>query len=184
MSRDYFAVFVRLFRVPKFKRLTPSAQLTLFHLWGLAADEVPEATWRDIDALREVVEVNGRPSDDVDTLLAAGWLDLLDDGTVGVHDWDDHQQAASKSIRDDFEAHRKREWRRKNKSRSPQTPREETRERREEKSPDVSGRVRTQAPASASGAPGRVSPPAGYQQPTGTFSELMSAFGAKKPPHA
>jgi hypothetical protein len=112
MSRDYFAVFTKLFRTAKFRRLGESAKLTLIYTWAVAGDETPEATWRDRATLRDALGFYGRPAEDVDELLAAGFLDEHEDGMVEVHDWDDHQLAASKTIRDAYEASRKREWRR------------------------------------------------------------------------
>ncbi|MGO9178261.1 MAG: hypothetical protein ACLQBX_00500 [Candidatus Limnocylindrales bacterium] len=111
--RDWFAVYARLVHQPKFRRLSESAQLTLCpYLWALAADQSPEALWPSVEALRDLLDFHGRPASDLDELLAARWLDLEPDGSVSVHDWDEHQWAASKEIKKVWEARRLRDWRR------------------------------------------------------------------------
>ncbi len=112
MSRDYFAVFTRLFRDPKYRKLTDSQRVTLFTLWGIAGDESPEATWQDREWLGRLLQLHERPPDDVAVLIEAGWLDRLEDGAIAVHDWDEWQMAGSERIKKDWEAARVREWRR------------------------------------------------------------------------
>jgi hypothetical protein len=113
--RDWYSVTCRLFRLPKFRRLTDDAQLALFYVWGIAGDETPEATWRTADDLVLALQVHGRNpvtlGDTIEELRAGGWLDALEDGTIVVHDWDDAQFSASREIRNAWEATRKRTWR-------------------------------------------------------------------------
>src|SRR4051794_17658813 len=104
MSRDWLAVTTRLIRTPKFRRLPASAQLSLVYVWALAGDQTPEATWPTPDDLADLLELHGRPRSDVDELVGARWLDQLDDGRIGAHDWDDHQLAASVAVRRAYEA--------------------------------------------------------------------------------
>lgn len=112
MSREWYAVFGRLNRLPKFRRLSESAQLTLaVYVWGLAGDQVPEATWVSLDALAEQLALVGRARADVDELLAANWLEVTPGGGIGIHDWDAHQYAATAEIRRAYEADRKADWR-------------------------------------------------------------------------
>ena len=113
MSRHCFAVFNRLFRTPKFRRLSESARLTLFYVWALAGDQDPEATWSDTDELAEYLSMYDRPAEDVDTLVEFGFLEVLRGDQIGVYAWDEHQVAADKASGRAFEASRKREWRRK-----------------------------------------------------------------------
>ena len=111
MSRDWLALYPRIIRHPKFRKLPESAQLSLVYVWCLATDADPEATWPTLDDLGDALELHGRSSEDLAILVDRGWLDVSD-GRVEVHDWDDHQLAASKAIRDAWEASRKRDWRR------------------------------------------------------------------------
>ena len=149
MSRQYFAVFTQMFRDPKYRKLTDSQRVTLLTLWGIAGDETPEATWRDREWLGRLLQLHERPADDVAALLEAGWLDRLDDGGTAVHGWDEWQMAGSKKVHDEWEAARKREWRRtqSKKSSRPDESESETRqdesESESERSPDA---VRTPIP--------------------------------------
>jgi hypothetical protein len=109
--RDWFAVQCRLFRLPKFRRLSDAAQLTLIYVWGIAGDETPEALWRTVDHLALALQLHGRDQGTIEELRAGGWLDTLEDGSVVVHDWDEHQVAASREIKNAWEASRLRKWR-------------------------------------------------------------------------
>jgi len=122
MSRDWFAVQGRLVRSPKFRRLPEQAQLSLLYVWALAGDETPEATWPSEQGLADVLELAGRPRGDVQVLLEAHWLDRDERGRVLVHDWDDHQLAATAAIKRAFEADRLRTWRRKKRGESGPSP--------------------------------------------------------------
>jgi hypothetical protein len=116
--RDWFAVYCRLPRTPKFARLNDAAKLTLLYTWALAGDETPEATWPSLDALAAILALYGRSRESLDSLVSAGWLEV-DDSRVMVHDWDAHQLAATTEARRVYEADRKAEWRRRN---APPTP--------------------------------------------------------------
>lgn len=119
MSRDWFAVQCRLVRAAKFRRLSEPAQLTLIHVWAIAGDESPEATWTDLDELEAALLRYARSRTSIDELAAAGWLDVSPEGEVSVHDWDEHQWAATERARNDWQAKYQREWRAKTKARSP-----------------------------------------------------------------
>ena len=123
--RDWFVVQCRLIRLPKFRRLSDAAQLALVYVWALAADETPEATWESRPALAEALELHGRDPVTLDELTSRGWLDTLENGRVAVHDWDDHQYAASREIKNAWEADRLRTWRAA-KSAKPPTPPDST----------------------------------------------------------
>jgi hypothetical protein len=118
-TREWFAVYARLIRLPKFRDLTDAAQLALLYVWALAGDETPEATWRSADTLDALLRLNGRPAGTVPELVAAGWIDTQDDGTVTAHDWDEWQFAASKDARNAWEARYMRDWRRAKKDAGP-----------------------------------------------------------------
>jgi hypothetical protein len=120
--RDWFAVQCRLVRLPKFRRLSDDAQLTLFYVWAIAGDETPEATWRTTEDLLLALQVHGRNpamlvgaraqgAGAIEELRAGGWLDSLEDGRLAIHDWDDHQVYASREIKNAWEAARLRKWR-------------------------------------------------------------------------
>jgi len=119
MSRDWFAVYARLLRLPKFRRLSDSAQLALFYVWALAGDEAPEATWTNVAALEDLLELHGRQPQAVAELVAAGWLDVDPSGRVNAHDWDEWQHVTTKQAADDWRRLYMREWR---KSRKADTP--------------------------------------------------------------
>lgn len=112
MRRDWIAVYGSVLTNRKYRRLSVAGKAGLFHVWLLAITTNPEATWGSTDELREYLELDGLPGDVLDELIAGRWLDVEADGTVTVHEWDHHQLAASRAIRDAFEAHRKRKWRR------------------------------------------------------------------------
>ena len=114
--RDWFAVYCRLVRLSKFRRLSDDAQLALFYVWAIAGDETPEATWRTADDLALALQLHGRNpvtiGDTIEELRRAGWLDALEDGSVTAHDWDDWQIAATTEARRVWEARYMRDWRR------------------------------------------------------------------------
>jgi hypothetical protein len=123
MSRDWFAVYSRILRLPKFRRLSHNAQLSLFYVWALAGDETPEARWLSLDHLAVLLEFYGHERSVADELASGGFLDLNDAGNVSVHDWDDHQLAATVSARRAWEAAYMRKWRREARaSKSEQAP--------------------------------------------------------------
>ena len=112
MSRDWLAVYVHAQDKAKFRRLSPRGRGALLTVWLLAGTESPEAQWRSRDELEELLILEGFDCDDLAELVDERWLDIEPDGTVLVHDWDEHQLAATKAIGQAFEAARKREWRR------------------------------------------------------------------------
>lgn len=127
MSREWSAVYSAMLTRPKFRRLSPIGRGALLQVFLLAGFQTPEATWDDPDGLREALELDGFPRGALDELIALGWLDQ-EDGALVIHDWDDHQQAATVEVRRTWEAARKREWRRKKKpppSPAPLTPTEQ-----------------------------------------------------------
>jgi hypothetical protein len=112
MSREWYAVYVGMIGRPKYRRLSLEARAALFHVWCLAGGQTPEATWRSVEEFLEVLELDGYPAAVFDELVDRMWLDVDTDGRVLVHDWDQHQLAATNSARRIYERDRKREWRR------------------------------------------------------------------------
>src|SRR5690348_2489346 len=112
MSRDWLAVYVAVLGKAKYRRLSIPARAALLHVWMLAGGQAPEATWRDRGELADVLDLDGYSIEVIDELLARGWLDVDVDGRILVHDWDDHQFAASEAARQAYERDRKRDWRR------------------------------------------------------------------------
>jgi hypothetical protein len=110
VSRDWAAIYAALLTRPKYRRLSFELRGCLLHVWLLAGSTTPEATWAR-DELREILELDGAPDGALVALIAAGWLDE-DGSTVTVHDWDEWQVAASRSIKNAWEAGRLRRWRR------------------------------------------------------------------------
>jgi hypothetical protein len=111
MSRDWHAVYAAVLDAPKYRLLSIEAKAALAHVWMLAGRRSPEASWPSITALAEILELDGFPPRVVEELRDRRWLDC-DEGRVFVHDWDEHQMAASAAIRKTYEAARKAEWRR------------------------------------------------------------------------
>jgi hypothetical protein len=126
MSRDWLAVYTNVIRRPKYRRLRIPARAALFHIWILAGQQHPEATWDEPADLISELELDGWENEDndrglqapecatgvIDDLIASGWLDVDDAGRLLVHDWDDHQLAATNAARRAYERDRKRDWRR------------------------------------------------------------------------
>lgn len=112
MSREWSAVYAAMLTKPKYRRLTPMGRGGLLHVFLLAGFQSPEATWDDPDELRESLILEGFPAGIFDELLGLGWLELLPDGAVIVHDWDAHQLAATKEAQRAWERRRKQDWRR------------------------------------------------------------------------
>jgi hypothetical protein len=115
MSRDWLAVYVGILQRPKYRRLSIEARAALFHVWCLAGGQSPEATWSTLDDLTEQVELDGWTTNATAVLaelIERRWLDVDVDGRVLVHDWDDHQLAATNAARRAYERDRKRDWRR------------------------------------------------------------------------
>ena len=112
MSRDWLAAYCGILGKPKYRRLTIPARAGLFHVWLLAGQQTPEATWPDRDALADALDLDGYPVDVLDELVTRHWLDVDEAGRVVVHDWDDWQLAASRAARAEYERDRKRAWRR------------------------------------------------------------------------
>lgn len=110
--RDWFAVQCRLIRHPKYRGLDDEDQLTLLYLWAIAGDETPEATWGSVERLEALLRLSGRPAGSVPRLIAAGWLDIGPGGSIIVHDWDEHQYAATAEAKRTYEAARLQRWRR------------------------------------------------------------------------
>ena len=84
----------------------------LLHVWLLATTTTPEATFASVVYLGDVLELDGLDRGLADRLVTMGWLDVDASGRVLVHDWDDHQYAASKAIVQAWERDRLRGWRR------------------------------------------------------------------------
>ena len=116
--RDWLAIYTRMLGKPKYRRLSIAARAALFHTWLLAGSQTPEATWSSRAHLEEILELDGYPTDVVAELVARGWLDE-NDRRIVVHDWDDHQLAATRDARLEYERDRKREWRRRRDSLPP-----------------------------------------------------------------
>lgn len=112
MSRDWLAVYTSVLGMPRYRRLSVPARAALFHIWMLAGGQSPEATWRTAADLGEHLELDGFPDDVLDELQTRGWLEFDDDKRILVHDWDDHQLAATNAVRRAYERDRKRDWRR------------------------------------------------------------------------
>jgi hypothetical protein len=111
MSREWLAVYSAMVTKPKYRRLTPTGRGALLHVLILSAFQTPEAAWEDPEELREALHLEGFPAGAFDELMANGWLEV-EDGAVVVHDWDQHQLAATKEAQKAWEAKRKRDWRR------------------------------------------------------------------------
>lgn len=111
MSREWAAVYCAMLTKPKYKRLSPMGRGALLHVFLLAGMQRPEAAW-DPEELRETLILDGFPDGVYGELLGLGWLDL-EDGMALLHDWDDHQYAATVEVKRTWEAARKREWRKK-----------------------------------------------------------------------
>jgi hypothetical protein len=64
----------------------------LVALWNWAADSALDGVLLDADAdmLASVMLYDGKPAELFDALLSAGFLDLGDDGSVRLHNWDLH----------------------------------------------------------------------------------------------
>jgi hypothetical protein len=113
MSRDWFAVYVGILTRPKYRRLSLVARAALFHIWCLAGGQRPEATWTSVEEFLDVLELDGYPAAAVyDELVERQWIEVDDDGRILVHDWDQHQLAATNAVRREYERDRKRDWRR------------------------------------------------------------------------
>lgn len=111
MSRAWHAVYAATLGKPKYRRLTVGGKAALAHVWMLAGAQSPEATWRR-DELTEILELDGFDAAVVDELVKLRWLDVAEDGQIEVHDWVDHQLAASGEVRATYERERKQLWRR------------------------------------------------------------------------
>ena len=112
MSRDWCAIYAAMLGRPKYRRLSVPARAALFHVWLLAGGQTPEATWPSRADLADMLELDGYPPAVVDELTDRRWLDIDPAGRVLVHDWDDHQLAATLAARRTYEADRKQDWRR------------------------------------------------------------------------
>ncbi len=112
MTREWHAVYDGVIRRPKYRRLSLEARATLFHVWCLAGGQTPEATWPTVDEFLEILELDGYPRAAFDELVERVWLEIDADGRVLVHDWDQHQLAATSAAQRIYERDRKREWRR------------------------------------------------------------------------
>jgi hypothetical protein len=113
MGREWFAVYSRLIRTPKFRRLSDAAQLSLLYIWALAGDQPTEATWGSLDDLADLLDMHGRSREPLTELVQARWLDVDGQGQAAVHDWDMHQYDADAEARRRYEAAYMREWRNK-----------------------------------------------------------------------
>lgn len=122
MSRDWIAAYTAMLGKPKYRRTSPVAKGALLHVWLLAGQQAPEATWPHRGELAEILELDGFPPDVLDELLDRRWLDVDPAGRILVHDWDDHQLAATRAIGHAYEADRLRAWRRKKKADGPDDP--------------------------------------------------------------
>lgn len=111
MSREWAAVYSAMLTKPKYKRLSAMGRGALLHAFLLAGMQRPEATW-DPEELRETLILDGFPEGVYGELLGLGWLEL-EDGVALLHDWDEHQYAATLEVKRTWEAARKREWRKK-----------------------------------------------------------------------
>jgi hypothetical protein len=119
MTRDWLAIYTAIYAKAKYKRLSPIGRGALLHTFVLAAFQVPEATWADSDELRESLVLDGFPGSCLDELIGLGWLETDGEALV-IHDWDAHQFAAGRVAQREWEAARKREWRRHAKGVSPE----------------------------------------------------------------
>jgi hypothetical protein len=117
MSREWLAVYTAMVTKPKYRRLSPIGRGALLHVLILAGFQTPEATWNP-DELREALILDGFPDGALNELLGLGWLEH-EDGALVIHDWDQHQWAATLAARRTWEAARKREWRHRKASPSP-----------------------------------------------------------------
>lgn len=136
MARDWIVVHLSILRSPKYRRLTPAGRGALLHVLVLAATTRPEATWPSRAALADYLEVDGFDPDVLDELVRHGWVEEAN-GCIVVHDWDQHQYAVNDAVRREYEAHRKRDWRKRKREREVEVEVEE--EEVDRKSPELSG---------------------------------------------
>lgn len=118
MTREWLAIYTAMVTKPKYRRLSPIGRGALLHTFILAGFQSPEATWSDPDELRESLMLDGFPEGAMDELIGLGWLEQ-DDGALVIHDWDQHQWAATITARRTWEAARKKEWRHRKAAPSP-----------------------------------------------------------------
>ncbi|MEX2136219.1 MAG: hypothetical protein WEB29_04550 [Chloroflexota bacterium] len=110
MTRTWLAIYTAMLVRPKYQRLSPIGRGALLHVFMLAGFQSPEATWDDPEELRESLVLAGFPEGALDELIGLRWLQI-EGGALVIHDWDEHQWAATIAARREWEAARKREWR-------------------------------------------------------------------------
>lgn len=120
--REWMAIYSVMSTKTKYRRLSVDARAALLHLFATAGWQTPEATW-GVEELQDVLRLEGIDPAAVEELRTRRWLDTVGDGTVGLHDWDQHQEATTRTVRAEYEASRKREWRRRASSPSSSSPR-------------------------------------------------------------
>jgi hypothetical protein len=104
----------------KYRRLSPVGRGALLHTLILAGFQNPEAAWPDPEELRDALRLEGFPDGAYDELVALHWIEY-EDGAAVLHDWDQHQLAATREAQREWERARKRKWRRSKKV-SPNPP--------------------------------------------------------------
>lgn len=73
--------------------LGPKSTDYLIDLWIGSALSRPEGILHGYDPLDSAIEArwDGDPQEFVDALVRVGFLDILDNGTYALHDWEEHQ---------------------------------------------------------------------------------------------
>jgi len=135
MTRQWLALYTAMLTKPRYRRLSPMGRGGLLHVLVLAGYQSPEATWDDPAEFRDALRLEGFPDGVADELIGLGWLEE-EQGALVLRDWDKHQVAASESIRREWEARRKREWRRKARL---SAQREEKKKQEEKRREDIRG---------------------------------------------
>lgn len=76
----------------KLERALPGTPMNLQRLWGHATEFKPSGVLSGMDAEDIAIAAKwmGEPELFVETLVRLRWLDRLDDGTLALHDWAEH----------------------------------------------------------------------------------------------
>jgi hypothetical protein len=183
MTRNYVAVQAVLPHRPKFRRLSIPGRAALFTVWCDATTRTPEAIWKSRAELADVLDIDGYGPDVLDELIARAWLDVLEDGRLAVHDWDEHQVAYSRDVTRAYEAARKLDWRNR-RTLSPAPPLREEGDARlgkvrvSQNVPKRPGHVRDTVEPDGSGTTKRIGTEEGWTSVKGVVSTL--GFGVKE----
>ncbi|MDO5537997.1 MAG: hypothetical protein Q4F72_10770, partial [Desulfovibrionaceae bacterium] len=81
------------------RRLGAAGVMALIRLWTWAAVTCPSGLLKRLDAEDIALAAGWRGDADlfVATLVDLGWLNMLEDGSLALHDWAAHQDRASRA---------------------------------------------------------------------------------------